>query len=136
MKKDQRLVYITLAEEIGCPLCFFCKNGENEAEGCCEGYTYCVHPIEKLCEQSEDGLAPGVDCWGFYPDMPVTLLVDFVGAILSQEFEEWGYIRYSREAITIYGRHYNKGQEVTGKVRLGHTGKPDFIGDDKAITQS
>lgn len=124
MKKEQRLIYLTLTKEIHCPLCIVCKNGESESDGCCSGYSYCVHPIENLCSQREDGLEPGEDCWGFYPDMSVDILADLVSSIISQGYDEFGWIRYSRTSLTVYGRSYDNRIEKTSKVRIGHSGKP------------
>lgn len=121
MKKEQRLVYLVLAEAVNCQLCGFCRYGQYERTGCCEGYPYCNHPIDKLGDQE---MEPGQDCWGFSPSISITLLADLAGAILSQGYMEWAYKRYSRTAGTVYGRFYQNGEERSGKVRIGHDGKP------------
>jgi hypothetical protein len=122
MKKEERLVYLELAKEVNAQLCTFCRYGEGESEGCCEGYCYCVHPIDKLAD-SENMISPGDDCWGFKPDMTVSLLADLVGAIVSQGWEEWAFIRYGPESLTVFGRYQEQGQESSGKVRIGYEPK-------------
>ncbi len=122
MKKHERLVYLELTKEIAANLCMVCKYGEYESEGCCEGYGYCVHPIEVL--SFEDRIInPGDDCWGFCSNMSVHLLAELAGAVLSQGYTEWAFIRYSRNQLTVFGRRFNEGREFSGKVRINYVPK-------------
>lgn len=121
MKKDERLVYIALSEEINGTLCSFCKYGKWYSNGCCEGHNECQHPIDELSYElkNEDMLYPGSDCYGFRTNISVNLAADLVGAIISQGFDAWFYRRFSPTSVTIYGRSYDKGIETSGKVRIG-----------------
>jgi len=121
MNKEERLVYIALTEEMKGSLCTFCKYGDWYADGCCEGHNECQHPIEALSSENRNAeeLEPGDDCYGFRPNISVSLATDLVGAIISQGFDEWFYRRFSRKSVTVYGRSYDRGVETTGKVRIG-----------------
>lgn len=122
MKKEKRSVYLELANEIDCCICNFCKYADWTSEGCCEGYHECAHPIECVIDQTE-GIEPGDDCWGFQPCHPLNTCVDIVGAIISQDYDEWGVQIYSRSAVTVFGRDRdNKGS----KVRIGHNGREEI----------
>jgi len=123
MKKEERVVYLELSNEIGCQLCIFCKHPSWEEDGCCEGYPVCEHPLQAIVDREEDSpLEPGSDCWGFYPSLPLQVCVDIVGAIISQDYWEWEVRLYSKTAVTVYGR---SGNDKTSKVRIGHNGKPE-----------
>lgn len=119
MKKEARLVYKELSEEIRASLCTFCKHSEWESDGCCEGYSICQHPLEYRFPFFEEMLEPGSDCWGFRPNVTVSLAADIAGAILSQGFNEWFYRKYSPTSASVYGRHWQQGIENAGKVRIG-----------------
>lgn len=121
MKKQDRELYIELTREIGGNLCVFCKHAEWESSGCDEGYAVCVHPIESLSTQNvrEEDLTPGDDCYGFTPNMPVFLIADIVGAIISQGWDTWFFRRYSKTSVTIYGERYRAEGRSTSKVRIG-----------------
>jgi len=123
MKKEERIIYLSLLQEVNADLCLVCKYSTHESNGCCEGYHYCEHPIEKLCEQMEEGLDIGQDCWGFKPNILLESLIDLIGVIISQDYDEWGYMRYSKSALTVFGRNYKTGNISESKVRIGHAGK-------------
>lgn len=130
MKKDQRLVYLELTNEINCQICTFCKYAEYESEGCCEGYSVCTHTLrERVIKfgSYDEEPEPGEDCFLFRPDLSASMVADIVGAILSQGFNDgWGIRFYSKTAYTIYGRGFNSEtrEEYSGKVRVGHDGQP------------
>jgi len=121
MKKEQRLIYLELSNEIECQLCIFCKYPSWERDGCCEGYPMCEHPLWRVSENIGEDICPGDDCWGFYPSHPVQTCADIVGAIISQDYQDWAVRPYSKTAVTVYGR---SGNDETSKVRIGHNGKP------------
>ena len=120
MKKEQREVYVELAQVMNASLCTFCKYGSWQMEGCCEGYNECQHPVEALSWEyvHEESLEPGSDCYGFKANMGVDLVADIAGAIISEGYDEWFYRRYSPESVTVYGRSYDRGVEVSSKVRI------------------
>lgn len=117
MNKRQRAVYLELATEIRAQLCTFCKYSEFESDGCCAGWNYCTHPIDKLAEMD---LGPGCDCWGFRPGMSLPVIADIVGAIISQGYNEWGIRIYSPAKLTVFGRKYVGREEFTSKVRINY----------------
>ena len=121
MKKEQRLVYRELTETMGASLCNACKYSKWISDGCCEGDHECQHPVERLSFENlnEKMLEPGGDCYGFRPDISVSLLADVTGVIISQGFSEWFFRHFSKTSVTVYGRNY-KGNVITeGKVRIG-----------------
>jgi len=119
MKKEQRQVYIELSDEINAGLCTFCRYADWVADGCCEGYAECSHPLDSLSSQArfEEEMPPGTDCWGFSPHLSVSLAADMVGAVIAAGWNEWAYIKYSPKSLTVYGQH---GEENAGKVRIGY----------------
>ncbi len=121
MKKEARLVYLELSSEIKGTLCTFCHYSSWQGDGCSEGYNECHHPIEALSWENtnEDTLEPGSDCYGFRPNLPIHLVTEIAGAILSQGFDEWMYRRFSPTSVTVYGRHWQQGKENAATVRIG-----------------
>lgn len=121
MNKEDRLVYVALAEQVHASICSFCRYGEWYQDGCCEGHNECQHPIVALSyeNKNEDILEPGGDCYGFRSAIPTSVTADLVGAILSQGYDDWFYRRFSRSSVTVYGRSYDRGIETSGKVRIG-----------------
>ena len=88
MKKEKRLVYIELASEIEADLCCFCKYGKSMG---CECGTECTHPIDRQRQilRRDDDIQS--DCWGFRPEMEVSLMADICGIILANGWVEWTY---------------------------------------------
>jgi len=123
MKKEKRIVYLELANEINAALCTFCSQSRWESDGCCDGYAICEHPLSDRCcwPWFDESPEPSDDCWGFKPAISVETAADIVGAIISQEYDEWGMMVYTRRSVTVYGRDTN-GQ--TSKVRIGYNGPP------------
>lgn len=121
MKAEARVVFVALSEAMNGTLCAFCKYSEFTADGCCEAYNECQHPIEALSWENvhEDSLEPGSDCYGFRPGISVTLAADLVGAILVSGFEEWSFKLFSKTSATVYGRNSKGGVISEGKVRIG-----------------
>ncbi len=121
MEQEQRLVYRELTEVMGASLCTACKYSSWTNDGCCAGYNECQHPIEALSWESknEEMLEPGWDCYGFKPDISVSLLADLAGTILSLGRADWTYRRYSKESLTVYWQGYADKRDESGKVRIG-----------------
>lgn len=119
MKRDQRRVYVALANEINCQPCLFCRYANFVSEGCCDGYSECSHPLYYRFGY-EFVPEPCDDCWGFRPCCPIDVCADIAGAIISQNYDEWGVKSYSRTAVTVYGRDSDGNGS---KVRIGHNGK-------------
>lgn len=121
MKAEARVVFVALSGVMDATLCLFCKYGSWNAEGCCEGYSECQHPIEALSWENvhEETLEPGGDCYGFRPHLSVTLAADLVGAILVSGFDEWSFKQFSKTSATVYGRSYKGGVISDGKIRIG-----------------
>ena len=121
MKKEQRVIYRTLTNEMGASLCTACKYSSWISDGCCEGYNECEHPVEALSWElkNEDMLESGGDCYGFKPDMTVTLLADLVGAILSKGHIDWTFRRYSKDSLTVYWQDFADKKGASGKLRIG-----------------
>lgn len=128
MKRKKRLVYLELANTVDNCICTWCNYAAWEAEGCCEGYSICEHPLEIVTDTMEC-IEPGSDCWGFRPDLSLDTIVEIVSAILSNDYDMWSIRPYSRTAVTVYGRRglfstIGDGYIDAGsKVRIGHNGR-------------
>jgi len=124
--KEKRKLYITLADEISTSLCTFCKFFENDSYACCEGYSYCAHPVENISIIHEEALCPGDDCWAFRQSMPLDSIIEIVSGIIANNYDQWGFLIYSKTAFTIYGYIYDTetGTRKPAKLRIGHNGKP------------
>lgn len=49
--------------------------------------------------------------------MPIYLIADIVGAIISQGWEQWFYRKYSPKSVSVYGME--TGEMKSGKVKIG-----------------
>lgn len=91
MKKEQRRVYVELADLVDYNLCSFCKYSEclGGESPCDTGEPYCVHPLEYRLDGQWGcyGMAPGDDCWGFRPAHSVDFFADVVGIILQKGWQ-------------------------------------------------
>lgn len=112
MKKEARGIYLILSNEIGAQLCVACKYGDFTGSSCCDdGYYECQHKLNDYIGfplyKADGCMEPGMDCWGFRPDMKVEDLADITGVILEQGFDEWSFTR-SKGKTKIYGRKPKK----------------------------
>lgn len=87
MKKENRQIYLILAEEVSTALCSFCRYHEGSSICEEEYYGYCEHPIETV--KKDRDLTPGDDCWGFSSLVPVSDAADIVGVILANGWTRW-----------------------------------------------
>ena len=93
MKKTQREIYQTLANEIAFAMCAFCKFLKTDGgfSPCDCNEPYCTHPLlEKSLafERQEEQAANLGDCWGFRPSHDISFCADVVGCILSNKWDE------------------------------------------------
>lgn len=87
MKKAERQIYLTLADEIDWSICGFCRYSEFSGSSCDDGgEVYCKHPVDAIRDDMEIG-EPGRDCWGFKADVGVRNTADIVGCILVNHFD-------------------------------------------------
>lgn len=88
MNKQERNVYVVLADEMDSPVGCFCKFSECETGNspCDCGEPLCKHPLGDRLEVSHHSeyLGPGQDCWGFRQEHPVDFCADITGICLSK----------------------------------------------------
>jgi len=64
----------------------------------------CEHPLAERGRFPECCVEPGVDCWGYRPHLPLKDIVDIIGVILSEGFENWSYQIIDDDNIKVFGR--------------------------------
>lgn len=98
MKSKEREVYISLSEAVNWTLCGFCRY---QMGGCdCQD---CKHPLVERLSDSNEGISPGCDCWGFRPAHKLNDLADIVGTYLEQGWEVCQYEFREDGMIEIQG---------------------------------
>lgn len=81
MTKQDRVVYLALAEAAEMEICSFCRFNSSSA---CEDYSICEHPLPSVSEHENWWQS---DCWAFRPAHPVDVIADIVGLILVNGWE-------------------------------------------------
>ena len=118
MKKYQREIYQTLANEIDWGLCAFCKYSQADGySGCDCGEPYCTHPLlDKSLDfkEQEKKAARLGDCWGFRPRHSVDFCVDIVGITLDKGWDEATWWQNKKGQWKITGQRVNY-EEVSNK---------------------
>lgn len=65
MKREQRKLWM---DANGDWLCSACRYSKCDGEYGCETYEWsCTHPLDTVVDIFNNGMEPGVDCWGFRP---------------------------------------------------------------------
>ncbi len=105
MKKQQREIYQVLADEIDWCLCSFCKYAKFDGSPCYDDAGLdCTHPLGEIWDDQRLVGEPGLDCWGFRPNLPLSDIADIVGLILSQGFDpEKTMYSFDKEGIEVEG---------------------------------
>jgi len=103
MKGQQRVVYLELCDEVNAQLCAFCKYGNSMGWGCDESYYECRHPIRGI-RYEEDVPDPGGDCWAFSPELPLAVIADIVGVVVSQHWTQWEFFVEKEGPLPVFGR--------------------------------
>ena len=104
MNKDQRAPWVFLTHQIGAVLCTTCRYGEWDG-WCCEGSYQCDHRLEAVAAESERGMTPGDDCWGFRPEWKLWELGELVGIILEYCMSSWYFYRTAK-GIKVVGESH------------------------------
>lgn len=107
MKREQREIYLVLANELDSPMCTFCKYSKWEGSPCTDdAYCECQHKLDKEFDlfMGGDSKWPGDDCWGFRPAAHLNDIADVVGLILSEHFTNWSWEKTDSGTILVYGR--------------------------------
>lgn len=112
MNRQQREIYLVLTDEIGCQICTACKYGEFTGSACDDGYMECNHKLNDYSGfplfEADGDLEPGMDCWGFKPNIQVQDLADIAGLVLAHGWDDWFWRVFKDGTIKVYGRDSSK----------------------------
>lgn len=124
MKRDQRLPYVELANEICWTLCSFCRYADWQGCGCDDGWMECKHPVPAISDPVGNGPGPepGDDCWGFRAALNVSDMADVVGLVLYRfDSERSNWYRREDGQVVVQGfeqRWYRRAGMLAERVML------------------
>jgi hypothetical protein len=104
MKKEDRLVYLELCNEINFSLCQICTYVES-CGGRDDGF-YCTHPLldkPNFPAKEEEIVFPGTDCWAFIPSFGLEDFVQVVGMVIEYDLEEFTFYHNKEKQLVVKG---------------------------------